>query len=142
MAFQIQAKVVYNNRVSAEYFHCAFQASKIIRAAHPGQFVNIRVSNDLIPLLRRPFSIHRVSGSKVEILYEVLGQGTQILSQRKAGEYLDVIGPLGHGFDYGLGVTDCRLPILVAGGMGVAPLLFWQSNWSPSQGVRKSPENL
>ena len=86
----------------------------------------LRISNDYQPLLRRPFSIHSVGGrrlrhkNRVEILYEVIGSGTKILSEKKPGEYIDILGPLGNGFS----ILDARFSIIVAGGMGVAPLFF------------------
>jgi dihydroorotate dehydrogenase electron transfer subunit len=122
--FQIKAKILYNNKVTDSYFHCAVYAPKVAKNALPGQFVNIKISETVEPLLRRPFGIHRVCGSNIEILYEVLGQGTRVLSQRKAGGYLDIIGPLGNGFDYRAGVRSQESGVLVAGGMGVAPLIF------------------
>jgi dihydroorotate dehydrogenase electron transfer subunit len=85
------------------------------------------------PLLRRPFSIHRVSGlagervsGLIEILYEVVGSGTEILAQKKPGEWLDIIGPLGNGFDLNplTGKPANRQTILIAGGIGVVPLVF------------------
>jgi len=76
------------------------------------------------PLLRRPFSIHKAGGSVIEILYEVIGKGTEILAKRKAGEHLDIIGPLGNGFSFQLSAKSRYRPVLVAGGMGVAPLVF------------------
>jgi dihydroorotate dehydrogenase electron transfer subunit len=101
------------------------KAQKIAHKACPGQFVNIKVSDTVEPLLRRPFSIHRVGGLKIEILYERVGKATEILSQRKPGEYLDIIGPLGNGFNQQVPKLSGRqIAILVAGGMGVAPLLF------------------
>jgi len=99
-------------------------AAQLSQAALPGQFVNIKVSEGCEPLLRRPFSIHRVDGSAFEILYETVGPATLILSQKKAGEYLDIIGPLGNGFDYLSLVARRSSFVLVAGGMGVAPLFF------------------
>jgi len=100
------------------------EAGKIIRLAEPGQFVNVRVNTGYAPLLRRPLSIHRARGKNLEVLYEVVGEGTRVLSHRKPGEYLDIIGPLGEGFGYTLHATRYTLPILIAGGIGVAPLLF------------------
>ena len=137
--FQIKAKILYNKRVTGNYFHCKILAPKIAVNALPGQFVNIKVSDSIEPLLRRPFGIHRVDGAGVEILYEVLGEGTRILSQRKNAEFLDIIGPLGNGFDFRAQEHKCNTrpyrdgrcaplrasaQVLVAGGMGVAPLLF------------------
>lgn len=122
--FQIKAKLIYNQRVKGNYRRCALKAVKIADKAEPGQFVNMRLSENSLPLLRRPLSIHRIKGANIDFLYEVLGPGTEILAQKKSGEYLDVIGPLGNGFNYTLYAKRYTLPILVAGGMGVAPLIF------------------
>jgi dihydroorotate dehydrogenase electron transfer subunit len=69
------------------------------------------------------------------MLYEVVGPGTRLLAQRKTGEYLDIIGPLGNGF----AVSGLRLAVIVAGGMGVAPLLFLAKKLSgyKVQGTRR-----
>ncbi|MDD2702477.1 MAG: dihydroorotate dehydrogenase electron transfer subunit [Candidatus Omnitrophica bacterium] len=104
-------------------FHLEFEAPGIARAALPGQFVMIRSGEGLHPLLRRPFSIHGAGNRRVEVLYEVVGQGTELLSNIKPGELLDVIGPLGNGFSCNSRSVN-HGQILVAGGMGAAPLLF------------------
>lgn len=122
--FQIRTKILYNKRVRKNYFHLIAAASEIAKEALPGQFIQIKINHDYEPLLRRPFSIHRVRGKNIEVLYEMVGKGTEILSQRKIGEYLDIIGPLGKGFDYQRPRTFDQRLILVAGGMGVAPLIF------------------
>ncbi len=137
LIYQTRAKLIKNIEVIKNCYRIVLLCPKIAKEALPGQFLQVKVSNSSKPLLRRPFSIYRVRHKtqdtrhknkealgQVEILYEVLGLGTQILAQRKIGEYLDVIGPLGNGFDYR---SAYRLPptaILVAGGMGVAPLVF------------------
>ncbi len=118
--FQTKAKVIKNIAVRRKYYKIILSCPRIVKTAKPGQFLQIRTSESGKPFLRRPFSIYRASGRNTEILYEVLGTGTIALSQRKAGEYLDVIGPLGNGFNYRASPTS----ILVAGGMGVAPLFF------------------
>ena len=128
--FQTKAKVVKNLAASSDYYKMVLEAPRIAASAVPGQFINIRVSDKYEPLLRRPLSIHRVISDKsevvsqIEILYKIVGRGTEILSQKRCAEYLDVIGPLGSGFNYQLPITNYQLPILVAGGMGVAPLVF------------------
>jgi len=119
---QVKVKILYNKKIKGNYFHLVIQAPKITKESLPGQFLNIKVNDADEPLLRRPFSIHRVRGANVELLYEVVGEATKVLSQRKPGEYLDVIGPLGNGFQ--LNTKHKTLNILVAGGMGVAPLIF------------------
>ncbi len=93
-------------------------------AAKPGQFINAKINDSFEPLLRRPFGIHKVNGVKISIMYKVIGKGTRLLSMKKPGEGLDIIGPLGRGFDLSRQAIKGRSAILVAGGMGVAPLLF------------------
>lgn len=127
----IQAKILCNDKISQGYFKMALDAPAIARGARPGQFVQIRCSDCLDPLLRRPFSIHRIPSSvyrtpkAIGILYEVVGKGTELLSKKQAGESVDVLGPLGSGFnlsrntEYGI-----RNTILIAGGIGAAPLVF------------------
>lgn len=122
---QIKAKIISNKRFKDNYWHLEFESGLIAKNALPGQFVNLRVSDSFEPLLRRPISIHAVKGAKVKLFYEVVGEGTKVLSQRKPGEFLDVIGPLGNGFDYHLALrAKAGKNILIAGGMGVAPLFF------------------
>jgi dihydroorotate dehydrogenase electron transfer subunit len=121
---QTKAKVIKNIEVTKKYYKILLSCARIAKAAKPGQFLNVKITNSYEPLLRRPFSIHGVRGANIEILFEVVGKGTEILSQRKTGEYLDIVGPLGNGFNYTLHATRYTLPILVAGGMGVAPLFF------------------
>ncbi|MEW6101584.1 MAG: dihydroorotate dehydrogenase electron transfer subunit [Candidatus Omnitrophota bacterium] len=120
---QTKAKLLKNIEVANNYYKILVSCPQVAKAAEPGQFVNIKVSEGLQPLLRRPLGIHGVRGQTIEILYESVGKGTELLSKRRPGEYLDVVGPLGNGF--GLSLTTRQLwPILVAGGMGVAPLTF------------------
>lgn len=121
---QIKAKIISNQRFKEDYRHLEFASAIIAKNALPGQFVDIRVGNGIQPLLRRPISVHAVKGDKVKLFYEVVGEGTKVLSQRKPGELLDVIGPLGNGFDLGPKHKAESTTILAAGGMGVAPLIF------------------
>ena len=135
---QVRAKILYNKKIKGNYFHLLLRAPKIAKESIPGKFLNVKVSDTCEPLLRRPLSIHMAKGANVGLLYEVVGQATQILSRRKPGEHLDVIGPLGNGFNYPLSLPVRQagaipalpagrrypLPVLVAGGMGVAPLIF------------------
>ncbi|MCX5669363.1 MAG: dihydroorotate dehydrogenase electron transfer subunit [Candidatus Omnitrophica bacterium] len=121
---QIKVKIISNSRVSGNYRHLEFESGLIAKHAIAGQFVNIKVVDGWEPLLRRPLSIHSVKGQKVKVIYEILGKGTQILSTRKPGEFLDILGPLGNGFNSLSPNTHHLTPILIAGGIGVAPLVF------------------
>ena len=98
------------------------EAPGIASSAEPGQFVTVRCGDFT---LRRPLSIHYVSSPEIALLFRVAGKGTLWLSQRQPGERVDVLGPLGNGF--GMPPTESRQSkhlLLVAGGMGIAPLVF------------------
>jgi dihydroorotate dehydrogenase electron transfer subunit len=115
-------QIASNARVSDKAYTLSFKIPGLAKSADPGQFVHIRLSpGSNHPLLRRPFSINDIRGDKVEILYEVKGSGTELLSQISPKDTLDVIGPLGKGFDIDL---RKRYHLLVAGGMGIAPMGF------------------
>jgi dihydroorotate dehydrogenase electron transfer subunit len=88
----------------------------------PGQFYSVRCGASTAPLLRRPFSVHRVrevpGGWRLDLLVRIVGPGTRWLGSRAAGDRLDVIGPLGNGFDPDPETTA----VLVGRGIGIAPL--------------------
>lgn len=123
MSLLTEAKVLIQEEVAPGYCRLSLQAPEVALLARPGQFVHVRCSTSLDPLLRRPFSIHTVGREKgvVTLLYRVVGRGTTLLSQVVPGNLLSLLGPLGRGFSLpGTG----RKAVLVAGGMGVAPLFF------------------
>ncbi len=116
------SRIVFNKKVAAATFFMALKSPDIAAEALPGQFVMIRVENGLDPLLRRPFSLCGVhEDGRIFLLYRVVGKGTSLLSQRNSGESLSVLGPLGKGFR---GPVNGEQALLVAGGMGMAPLVF------------------
>jgi len=120
--FQATVKLISNRSAGRDCFRLAFTHKPLARSAVPGQFIMVDVPGAGTRILRRPFGVHRVSGDTVEILYEIVGKFTAELSRKQPGEEVGIIGPLGNGFDLsGLGR---RRPVLVAGGMGVAPLRF------------------
>jgi len=96
------------------------EAPAVASAARPGQFLMVRAGDDCDPLLRRPLSIHRVRpNGAIALLVEVIGRGTEWIAGRQAGDQLDLLGPLGNGFD-----IRAKNLMLVAGGCGIAPLVF------------------
>ncbi len=119
---QTKAEIIENRELlPATYYQLSLKVQRIAQVSKPGQFLHIKVNQGIFPLLRRPFSIHRVRRENVDLLYKIRGKGTKILSRRKRGQYLDLIGPLGKG--YKLPDKGVRI-ILVAGGIGVASLYF------------------
>jgi dihydroorotate dehydrogenase electron transfer subunit len=115
--------VLEHHRLTESIVKTKFEAPEITEKARPGQFVHVRIRSGIDPLLRRPFSIHRVDRDKgeLELLYRVIGQGTQLMHSLSAGDRVNMMGPLGNGFD--LGQTFDRA-VIVAGGMGGAPVFF------------------
>lgn len=130
---QISATVISNEQLWGEHWvhrHRKFlgarlmwlECHEIALEAKPGQFVMVRCGRECI--LPRPFSIHQVSGEgDIALFFAVWedGKGTHWLSQRKAGDNIDLLGPLGNG--YSIHPTSHNL-LLVAGGIGIAPLRF------------------
>lgn len=119
---QKKTRILSNIHLAGRYYKLVFNIPAIARTAQPGQFITLRLNQDYKPLLRRPFSIHRIN-PKIEILYELVGMGTELLSRKKPGQYLDVLGPLGNGFNLTPNVYN-SMPVLIGGGIGIAPLLF------------------
>ena len=116
------AKIVMNKQVASETYLMVLDSPGVVAKARPGQFVMIRVRSGLDPLLRRPFSICGTRGdNQFLILYRVVGKGTAILSGAGEGEKLSTLGPLGRGFELPESGYES---ILVAGGIGIAPLIF------------------
>jgi dihydroorotate dehydrogenase electron transfer subunit len=106
--------------ITADVFRLSFLSREIAGKAQPGQFVMLHPRKYSEPLLPRPFSIHRVQGNRVDLLIRVAGEGTRQLSGLAPRDVLEIKGPLGRGFS----LDPEKVPILVAGGLGVAPLLF------------------
>ena len=121
-----EAVILQNEPVGA-YFRLVFEdSSGALSKALPGQFASLKIFPGPAPLLRRPFSIARLmkgrgKSRRVEILYDVVKEGTRVLSQKKPGETVGVLGPLGKPFPH----LDRRHPaILVGGGVGIAPMVL------------------
>ncbi len=119
MATQEICRVIGNGEVGAGLFALTMEAPVLCLQAQPGQFVHITCGEG--NLLRRPISICNVEGDKMTLVFQVKGAGTKWLAGRRAGDLLDVLGTLGHGFR--MQELGAR-PIFVGGGIGVPPLLM------------------
>jgi dihydroorotate dehydrogenase electron transfer subunit len=98
------------------------EAPDIAVAAQPGQFITVQCGDFT---LRRPLSVHQVSSRELALLFKVAGKGTLWLSQRQKGERIDTLGPLGKGFSIPPTKSgQSKHLLLVAGGIGIAPLVF------------------
>ena len=124
---QVIATVISNAEIMSGVNLMWLGAPDIAATAQPGQFITVRCEDFV---LRRPFSIHQVSPNQVAILFKAVGKGTLWLSRRQAGDKVDVLGPLGNGFSIPSVIARHEVPrqsrnlLLVAGGIGMAPLRF------------------
>lgn len=118
---QHSVRVVSNDKLCPRFFRLCLDAKDIARKVKPGQFVHIRVKDGLEPFFRRPFSVYRAK-THVEVFYEPVGPGTRILAEKKKGDILDLLGPLGTPFV--LPPKGTKTVAMIAGGIGVAPFLM------------------
>lgn len=117
MPIQKLCPILQAERLGGGAFSFLLYAGELARETRPGQFVHIRCGAD--HLLRRPISVCDVDGECLRIVFEMRGEGTQWLAARREGDKLDLLGPLGHGFN----LTGKKL-LLAGGGIGAPPLLF------------------
>ena len=105
---------IYKMTISSEY---------VAANAEPGQFVNVKCSEGINALLRRPISICDVDreGKTFDIVFQIKGLGTELLSQKPVGSEVDLIAPLGKGFDVSAAYKNIAV---VGGGIGIFPLLY------------------
>jgi dihydroorotate dehydrogenase electron transfer subunit len=134
---QVTGELIANRRAGA-YHHLTFVAPGVAELARPGQFVALAVGGDTSAnLLRRCFSIHKVSpsgvyGGTVDVVVAAHGPGTQWLTSLRAHDEVDLVGPLGRGFPLPQEPVAC---VLVGGGYGSAPL-FWLAEALRERGCR------
>ena len=134
MPHQETAKVLWNRPVGAYYGLMGLACRHHYQEARPGQFITLRLPHETSPLLRRPFSVHRLieedtALSGIEILYKIVGTFTEKLSRVPMNATIDLLGPLGRGFT----IDPARKKILlIACGIGVATLVFLADRLSDS----------
>ena len=116
----------------AGVFSLWLDAPRIARQIHPGQFLNVKVSSGVDPLLRRPISVCDVERSRVRLVFRVVGRGTALLSRVRAGDDLDVLGPLGRPAPKMRG----KDVLVCGGGIGTAPMLFLARRLVPMNRVQ------
>lgn len=119
-------QVLFNRPVGPNYCKIGLTSAPQYVDAVAGQFVMLKTTDSMTPLLRRPFSIHRLirpgqGKFGIEILLKVVGPGTRQLKALQAGDNIEMMGPLGTGFSVD---QNLRRAVLIAGGIGVAPMMF------------------
>jgi dihydroorotate dehydrogenase electron transfer subunit len=126
MPLDVAATVMANTRLSTHYNVLRLAAPEIASRAAPGQFVMVRTSPGVDPLLRRPFSIFEIlrdgagTVTGLSLLNKRIGRGTTRLYQAREGDRIDCLGPLGRPF---VPVDPPETAWMVAGGVGLAPFV-------------------
>lgn len=122
MRKQEEMLIISQQQIARDVFELMLQGDLVSMMLQAGQFVNVKVGDGSL-ILRRPISICNINHEKSELtlIYRSEGAGTKVLSEKKSGEYVDILGPLGTGFDVDK-IEDDRVVLLVGGGIGVPPM--------------------
>jgi len=118
---QSSATIISNREAMPGAYLLWLRSPQVASEAKPGQFVMVGCGEDNELPLRRPLSIHQLDGDSLALLFTTAGKGTHWLSQRRVGDNIDLLGPLGNGFTI---YPESAHILLVAGGMGIAPLAY------------------
>lgn len=114
MRLEYTVPVVKNERLTDRFFRLTFRCPEIAAAALPGQFVNVGTRN----YLRRPLAVAMTDGDLFTVGVEIKGEGTRFLNALQAGDTVNILGPLGHGFN----LEDTDQLVVIGGGTGIFPL--------------------
>ena len=119
--FDLKTKILSNIEVAESHFRMELACPEIASIARPGQFIHLLIDQRHDPLLRRPFTIYRAKNGSIEILFQTIGRGTHLLSRKRPGDEVRVMGPLGNSFFI---PDELETAILVGGGIGIASLMM------------------
>jgi len=114
-----------NLNIIGNYFLIKINTDLIAKEAIPGNFVMVGVNTITDPLLKRPFGIFDVDDNYIYIYYEVVGKASEILSKKRNGDTVHIVGPLGNGFPI---IKDKKI-LMIAGGRGIAPIYYGIKNY-------------
>lgn len=117
------AKIISQEAIGTGIFSLWLQTEKIAQAAAPGQFLSV-YSKDKSRMLPRPISICEAEPEtgRIRLVYRVAGKGTEEFSEYRAGETLDLLGPLGNGFPLER-MEEGKKAFLIGGGIGIPPMV-------------------
>lgn len=116
-----QAELINKEQLTSDIYKFSIKAPEIVKDSKPGNFIEIRVSDQTEPFLRRPISIYNLDRENgiLEFIFQVKGKGTEILAKKKIGDLIDIVGPIGYGtFKY----ENYNNLAVIGGGIGVFPL--------------------
>lgn len=116
----LSGKIVSKAQIIDGHFLMGVFCPYIAQNAKPGQFILVRISESYDPLLSRPLAVYRSKGEIFEILFKIVGKGTNMLAGKNVGEFIGIVGPLGRCFPID---DDFQSALFVSGGMGIAALM-------------------
>ena len=116
----LDTEILENTKVGDDVYVLTVHGGALVDQAQPGQFIHLQIPSGEV-FLRRPFGIADTDGSdgRLTMYYRVLGKGTRVMTGLQRGDTVNCLGPLGHGFS-----LSSKRPLLIGGGMGLAPLLL------------------
>ena len=121
MPIQTFAKLIKKEEIIKDIFKFSVEAEEIVKTAKPGNFIEIRVNDQIEPFLRRPISIYNMNQEAgiLEFIFQIKGNGTNLLSKKQIGDKIDILGPLGNGtFKF----EKYNNIAIIGGGIGIFPL--------------------
>jgi len=141
MPVNVKAKLIEKEQIANDIFRFKIESKEIAEQAKAGQFLQVKCTDGIDLILRRPISIHSIDkeNNGIEFIFQVKGKGTTILSEKNVNEEIDVLGPLGWGtFD----TKDYKNVAVIGGGIGTFPLyeltknMFGKANVNTYLGFR------
>jgi len=129
MKFNGKVKILDKKNIQEDVFQILVERPIEIIDIKPGQFFNIVASKTGFPLLRRPISVSGFDSQSIEFTIKILGVGTHAMSEVKIGEWIEMMGPLGNGFNQ----NDEEKILMIGGGIGIAPIKSLIENWKTDQ---------
>lgn len=121
MGVKCNSELVRKEMLIDGIYKFSVKAPEIAQTARAGQFLEIKVSETGEPFLRRPISIYNIDkeAGEVEFIFQVKGRGTELLAERRIGDLIDIMGPLGFG---AFKVQEYKNVAIIGGGIGTYPL--------------------
>ena len=116
MFFESDYKVLTNEKIAKDVYKMELEGDTSHITA-PGQFINIKLEGKF---LRRPISVCDCNENVITIIYKVVGEGTEQMSNISVGEMLNILTGLGNGYD----ISKSAKPLLIGGGVGVPPMYY------------------
>ena len=131
--FEERSEVIDQIEYDSDQFIITLKAPKAAKAAKPGEFAFVDCGENT--LLRRPLSYLRTNPEKetVEFMYKIIGPGLEALSKMSTGDYVQMMGPIGNGFNHD---PLKEIPVFIGGGVGIPPVLFL------AEYLKKSNQNI